>query len=56
MIQPFMPLARIPLISINTMLISASAIVTFISLVGGFIPKIPMIFARPIYNRMVVRP
>ena len=44
---------RIPLTSINTILISAKAIVTFISLVGGFIPNMPMIFASPIYNRMV---
>ena len=52
-IQPFIPFARIPLISIKIILISANAIVTFISLVGGFIPKMPMMFARPIYNRMV---
>ena len=53
LIQPFNPFVRIPLTSINTILISAKAIVTFISLVGGFIPNMPMIFASPIYNRMV---
>ena len=41
--------------SIRIMLIKARAIVTLRSLVGGFMPNIPMIFAVPIYISTVPR-
>ena len=51
--QPFPPFRRIPAASIRTMLITASAIVTFMSLVGGFIPNRPIILDSPIKSSTV---
>lgn len=46
---------RIPAASTRTILIRASAAVTFRSLVGGFIPNNPMILDMPRYNSTLTR-
>ena len=49
------PKVRMPAASTRMILISASAAVTFRSLVGGFIPNNPMILDMPRYNSTLTR-
>ena len=55
LIHPPTPFLRMPAASTRMILISASAAVTFRSLVGGFIPNNPMILDMPRYNSTLTR-